>query len=95
MVRKGAVSLFAEWSVVGDRYEGQFKQCLKHGEGTEKFANGDCYTGNYLNGKPEGYGEYSWINGAFFKGTFTNGLRDGKGVWNRGSGKTDVYEGEY
>jgi hypothetical protein len=27
---------------------------LKHGEGTEKFANGDYYTGYYINGRPEG-----------------------------------------
>jgi hypothetical protein len=31
--------------VNGDRYEGEFKSCLKHGQGTEKFANGDLYKG--------------------------------------------------
>lgn len=40
----------------GDRYEGEFKDCLKHGFGTERFANGDIYVGSYLQGKPEGYG---------------------------------------
>jgi len=31
--------------------------CLKHGLGTEKFANGDVYVGNYDRGKPEKYGK--------------------------------------
>lgn len=31
----------------GDRYEGEFKNCLKEGRGTEKFANGDTYIGEY------------------------------------------------
>lgn len=42
---------------LGDKYEGEFKSCLKHGIGTESFANGDIYNGNYLEGKPDGYGK--------------------------------------
>jgi hypothetical protein len=33
--------------VNGDRYEGEFHNCLKHGEGVEHFSNGDSYKGNY------------------------------------------------
>jgi hypothetical protein len=29
----------------GDRYEGEWKFCLKHGQGSDIFANGDIYTG--------------------------------------------------
>ena len=57
------------------------KNCLKHGEGKEYFANGDIYTGAYVNGKPEGYGEYNWANKTHFKGLFKNGLRHGMGLW--------------
>ena len=39
---------------LGDRYEGEFKGCLKHGNGNEKFSNGDSYSGMYVNGRPEG-----------------------------------------
>ena len=35
----------------GDRYEGEWQACLKHGEGTDIFANGDIYVGNYKFGK--------------------------------------------
>ena len=62
----------------GDKYEGEFKSCLKvtilfickHGKGKEYFSNGDVYFGSYVNGKPEGEGEYHWANGSFFIGTF-------------------------
>lgn len=40
----------------GDIYHGEFKNGLKHGEGSERFANGDSYTGLYVNGLPDGYG---------------------------------------
>ena len=81
--------------VNGDRYEGEFKDCLKHGEGVEHFANGDSYKGNYESGKPSGYGEYYWTSGSFFKGRFKGGLRCGQGVWKKGMGRSDKYEGEW
>ena len=40
----------------GDRYEGEWKACLRHGNGTDFFSNGDVYIGQYQYGKPEGYG---------------------------------------
>jgi len=80
----------------GEKYEGEFKGFLKHGNGTEKFANGDTFVGNYQNGKPEGYGEYFWANGANYKGNFQNGLRQGYGVWKKGIGPNcNTYEGEW
>ncbi len=38
---------------VGDRYEGEWQACLKHGEGTDIFANGDIYVGNYKFGRED------------------------------------------
>ena len=40
----------------GNRYEGEWNQCVKHGTGTDLFVNGDSYTGDYSNGKPDGKG---------------------------------------
>lgn len=68
---------------------------LKHGHGTERFANGDFFMGAYENGKPNGFGEYYWSNGCNYKGFFKNGLRHGTGTWRKGFGKSDVYEGEW
>ena len=44
-----------EWAN-GDRYEGEWKDCLKQGQGTDIFKNGDMYTGQYKLGKPMGFG---------------------------------------
>jgi len=38
----------------GDRYEGQWKACLREGQGKDYFANGDVLTGEYRDGKPNG-----------------------------------------
>jgi hypothetical protein len=35
----------------GDRYEGDWADCLKHGNGSDFFANGDVYVGEYVKGK--------------------------------------------
>ena len=36
---------------------------LKHGQGTDTFANGEMYHGEYQDGKPNGKGEYKWPTG--------------------------------
>ncbi len=41
---------------------------MKHGKGTDFFANGDKYSGQYRHGKPQGTGVYTWPNGSYFEG---------------------------
>ena len=81
----------------GDRYEGEWRDCLKHGKGTDVFASGDMYVGDYYKGKPTGEGTYKWKNGALYKGQFKNGLKHGKGKWVKDVNKPGAnnYEGEY
>lgn len=40
----------------GDIYEGEWKACLRHGQGCDKFSVGDTYVGEYRYGKADGYG---------------------------------------
>lgn len=56
---------------------------MKHGKGTDMFANGDKYCGLYKNGKPEGFGVYTWANGNYYEGNFKNGLKEGNGKWKK------------
>ena len=56
---------------------------MKHGKGTDFFANGDKYTGNYKNGKPDGYGQHFWGDGSYYEGQFKSGLKHGKGTWKK------------
>ena len=67
----------------GDKYEGHWKACLKHGKGTDRFANGDSYKGEFNEGKPHGKGIYKWKNGSIYKGEFFNGMKQGKGIWKK------------
>ena len=57
----------------GDEYEGEWKQCLRHGQGCDNFAIGDSYVGEYQYGKAEGFGQYMWSNGNVYSGQFFNG----------------------
>jgi len=38
----------------GDRYEGEFKNSMKNGFGTERYSNGSTYIGEFLKNKPNG-----------------------------------------
>ena len=58
-----------------------WQQCLKHGKGTDIFANKDTYVGEYKLGKPDGEGTYSWSNGATYVGQFKLGMKHGYGKW--------------
>jgi len=81
---------------IGDRYEGEWKECLKHGNGTDIFANGDTYIGQYKDGKPFGYGQYIWKNGSTYTGEFQNGLKYGFGKYRKSKeSRTNMYEGQY
>ena len=50
------------------QYEGEWKACLRHGQGSDKFALGDQYVGEYSWGQAHGYGQYSWTNGHSYSG---------------------------
>ena len=64
---------------IADRYEGECKKGLAHGEG---FATGkDTYRGNFVRGFPEGKGIYTWSTGEVFDGEWIEGQRDGFGIF--------------
>ena len=87
----------------GDRYVGQFKDNMRHGQGTYYFlANnefkGDIYIGEFKNDKYNGQGTYTWGPGTKFEGDkYQGGYRDNKKygqgtyTWSDGS----KFVGEY
>jgi hypothetical protein len=68
----------------GDKYEGDWVNCLKEGKGHDTFNNGDSYKGEYKKGKFEGYGVYTWADNSYYEGYFVNGMKHGKGHWKKG-----------
>ena len=51
-----------------DVYEGEWRNSLKHGNGTEKYCNGDYYIGHFREGEFDGTGKYIWSNGSTYSG---------------------------
>ena len=67
------------------KYEGDFKDGKRHGQGTYTWNNGDKYTGEWKDGKLNGYGTFTWKEtrvGYMYKyeGYFVNDQRHGKGT---------------
>ena len=44
----------------GDKYEGNFVNGVRSGQGTYTWANGTVYTGEFMNGEPSGNGKYTY-----------------------------------
>ncbi len=65
----------------GSRYEGEWKDNLRHGEGAFYWPDGECYQGEYQNDLRNGYGTYFWPNGEKYVGNWKNDQRDGEGVF--------------
>lgn len=79
----------------GDKYEGDWQEGLRHGEGTYfSKANGFKYEGQYAKDKKHGKGKYTYPNGDIYQGLWNEGVRHGKGVYKY---KEDggVYEGQW
>lgn len=51
-----------------NKYEGEFKDDLRHGKGVEVYDNGDRYEGEYSFGLKNGIGTYYYSNGDWWKG---------------------------
>jgi len=84
----------------GDRYDGGWRNCKKHGKGEDTYAEGNRFIGKYDDGLPDGYGEYYWSDGSFYRGNFEKGHKHGQGIMFRKymQDKTEkwvLYEGEF
>ncbi len=77
----------------GDVYEGEFKDGLPNGHGSETFISGHKYIGEFKNNLYNGQGAFFHANGDKYVGEFKNGLPHGQGTSTFGGG--NKYVGEY
>ena len=54
-------------------YEGEYKDGLKHGYGTETFADGDKCVGKFKDDFRHGKGTYTWVDGDRYIGDWKDG----------------------
>lgn len=75
------------------RYEGEFSEGLKQGQGVYAWENGDRYEGSFANDRPDGKGKYRFANGDAYEGEVRAGVITGRGTYVAGNG--DVFEGSF
>lgn len=75
------------------RYEGEFSEGLKQGEGTYVWENGDRYQGHFANDRPDGRGKYQFANGDAYEGEVRLGVIVGRGSYASKNG--DVFDGSF
>ena len=78
---------------IGDKYVGEWRNNLQHGQGTYYYATGDKYVGEFKDRQFNGQGTYSYANGDKYVGGFKDGKRNDQGTYYRASG--DKYMGEW
>ena len=79
--------------VCGKKYVGEFKDGLRHGQGTHTWSEGSMYVGEYKDGKRNGQGTMTYSSGNRYVGEWKDGKRNGQGIhtWSEG----DKYVGEF
>ena len=73
-------------------YEGEWRNGLRHGYGTETCTNGEKYVGQWNEGKYHGHGELIKSNGSKYNGEFLRGKFHGKGIYKNND---IIYDGQW
>ena len=75
------------------KYEGDFNEGLKHGQGIYVWESGDRYEGKFSDDRPDGSGKYVFANGDAYEGEVKAGVIVGRGTYLAKNG--DVFEGSF
>ena len=75
------------------KYQGEFLEGLKHGNGVYVWDNGDRYDGLFGQDRPDGRGKYHFANGDSYEGEVKAGVIVGRGTYATKGG--DVFEGSF
>ncbi len=68
------------------RFEGNYKDGLKHGVGKMKYPNGDVYEGEWVDNKMQGEGTYTYKkSGDIYSGSWFDNKKHGQGTYEFGS----------
>ncbi len=75
------------------KYDGEFREGLKHGQGKYEWDNGDRYEGQFAEDRPDGKGMYRFSTGDTYEGEVKAGVIVGRGVYVAKNG--DRFEGSF
>ena len=65
----------------GGKYEGEFKDGKRHGQGKLTYPDGRKFVGEWKDGEPIGQGTFTWSNGDKYVGEFKDGKKHGQGTY--------------
>ena len=77
----------------GNKFVGEWKDNLKHGQGTMTWTDGSKYVGEYKGDKRHGQGTFTYSNGSKYVGEYKEGVKSGQGTYTYANG--DKYIGEF
>ena len=77
----------------GEKYFGELKDGVPHGEGTMTFPDGSKYVGAFLDGQFCGFGTFTTFSGTY-EGEWRNGVPNGQGTFSYSDGSTQSGEWE-
>lgn len=78
----------------GIKYEGEWKNGLRHGRGTLAYPDNYTYVGEWENNRMHGQGIKTFSNGSRYEGKWKNGHQHGHGIFiNPNIGRK--YKGEW
>jgi hypothetical protein len=75
------------------RYQGEFNDGVKSGQGVYTWDNGNRYEGPFADDRPNGLGKYYFANGDKYEGEVKNGSLTGRGIYVTKGG--DTLEGSF
>ena len=78
---------FGTYAVDGDKYVGEWKDNLLHGQGTYTWSDGSKYVGAYKDGLRNGQGTYTHANGDQYVGAYKNDKYHGRGTFTFANGE--------
>lgn len=75
------------------RYEGEFRENTRHGNGKYFLPNGAVYDGEWREDVMSGRGTFNWPDGSVYIGSWKDGKRNGSGILQASDGFT--YDGNW
>jgi len=71
----------------GGKYEGEYKDGKRHGQGKLTYPDGRKFVGEWKDGEPIGQGTFTWSNGDKYVGEFKDGKKHGQGTYIKPEGR--------